>query len=305
MESIARARPELSLHLVTMKSRGDLFPDLPLEGENAKSLFTGVLEQALLDGKVDLCVHSLKDMGETQDERLPIVGMAKRGDPRDLLVLPAGGAGSGADSGANKRNAFTPAGFVPWPVPKSLSVGGPDPSLPVGCSSLRRRAQFSALAPELSLEPVRGNVPTRLAKLDSGQYGALILAAAGIERLGLTSRGGYFFSLKEMVPAAGQGVLAIQGHRGEDYPFLESVRDPLTEEEALAERTLIRALGCGCGSPAAAHARIRGGEIALTAMYGAEAGSPLFVEELSGERHKALPLAEELARLLLSRGQGR
>jgi hydroxymethylbilane synthase len=174
---------------------------------------------------------------------------------------------------------------------------------PIGCSSLRRSIQFRALAPKLHNAPIRGTVPTRLSKLDDGQYGALILAAAGLERLGIARPGARLFSLQEMVPAAGQGALAVQGRRGDDYPFLEVLRDPVSEEEALAERAFIRTLGCGCASPAAAYAQISGQEIRITGMYAPMdpdlIGLPFFRDEISGERRQALQLAEELARRLI------
>jgi hydroxymethylbilane synthase len=282
METIARSHPELSLRLITMKTKGDLHPELPLEdaagqGFTSKSLFTGALEQALAIGEVDLCVHCLKDMALDDDESLPIAGMAKRGDPRDMLLLPLRGGGD-------------PLHKIP---------GG----LPVGCSSMRRRIQLLARVPEAQVAPIRGNVPTRLAKMDQGQYGALILAAAGIERLGIRDRPGHFFAVRDMVPAAGQGVLALQGRRGEDYSFLDVLRDPLTEAAANAERHVIRTMGGGCNFPAAAYAEISGAEITLIAMYSADGSgrSPIFIEEISGDRDRALELAETLARRLLSR----
>jgi hydroxymethylbilane synthase len=275
MEPIARAYPELKLSLITMKTQGDLRQDLPLEGVQGKALFTGALEEALAQGKIDLCVHSLKDMPEHVSDDFPIVAMTRREDPRDMLLLPQGQSFAGLDA---------------------LGAG------PVGSSSIRRRVQLLALAPALTVLPVRGNVPTRLDKLDRGQYGALVLAAAGLIRLGIKGRPGHVFSVDEMVPAAGQGVLAVQGRRGDDLDFLEAVRDRVSEEEALAERTFVQAIGGGCGSPAAAYARISGGDIAITGMYGAEDGAFLFKDTLSGPREEGRRLAEKLARLLLKRG---
>jgi hydroxymethylbilane synthase len=273
MEPIARAHPELKLSLVTIKSQGDLRQDLPLEGIQGKALFTGALEEALAQGKIDLCVHSLKDMPEHLSPDFPIAAMTRREDPRDILLAPQGQG-----------------------VTDLESLG----AISVGSSSVRRRVQLLALAPRLKTAPVRGNVPTRLEKLDRGQYGALVLAAAGLIRLGI-HRPGYIFPVEELVPAAGQGILAVQGRRGEDLAFLEAVHDRLSEEEALAERTLIQTLGGSCGSPAAAHARIAGGVITLTGMYGDENGAFLVKEQLSGPREDGRRLAEKLARLLLER----
>ncbi|MFP3090045.1 hydroxymethylbilane synthase [Treponema sp. TIM-1] len=289
MGIIAKAHPEFSLRLVTMKTRGDLYPELPLEsgGAGGKDLFTGALEQALLKNEVDLCVHSLKDMAMEQDDLLPIVGMAKRGDPRDMLILPK------APETGNPEN------FTELSPGRALPLRQPGIA-PVGCSSMRRRIQLLVRAPELTVAPIRGNVPTRLAKLDQGQFGALILAAAGIQRLGIKDRRGYYFSVRDMVPAAGQGVLALQGRRGEDYAFLDALRDPVTEEEAGTERRVIRTLGGGCHFPAAAFARISGTEIVIIAIYAAGAASPFYREEISGDRDRKFELAESLARRLLS-----
>jgi hydroxymethylbilane synthase len=287
MDPIARAYPELRLHLITMKTFGDLHPELPLGQPDSsqklpppsfgKALFTGALEQALADGEIDLCVHSLKDMAEKTPEMLPIVGFSKRGDPRDILVLPNGQFFRGFDR--------------------------LDPALPVGSSSPRRRLQFQALAPGIITAPIRGNVPTRLSKMDEGQYGALIIAAAGLERLGIRDRQTHLFSVQEMIPAAGQGVLAVQGRRGENYDFLDAVQDPVSAEEAAAERIFIRTLDCGCGSPAAVYAKIDRQEIRIIALYAADINSPPFRDEISGEQEEGPRLAEKLARRLLQKGR--
>jgi hydroxymethylbilane synthase len=284
MASVAEAHPELSLRFVTIKTQGDLQPGPPLDAAG-KAFFTGALEKALAAGEIDLCVHSLKDMAVNLPSGLPIVAVAKRGDPRDMLILPEDHISGGP-----------------------VKIGELELSLPVGCSSPRRRIQLLALAPRLEAAPIRGNVPTRLSKLDGGQYGALVLAAAGLARLGISRGKTYVFSAGEMVPAAGQGVLAVQGRRGENYGFLDAVRDPVSEEEVMAERTFIRALDCGCGSPAAVFAQISGGEIRIIAMYSpvetAGAAAPILREEISGERAEAPRLAEKLARRLLRRGNG-
>jgi hydroxymethylbilane synthase len=295
MGIIARAHPELSLRMVAMKTRGDLHPELPLDGggTGGKDLFTGALEQALARNEVDLCVHSLKDMAVEPNELLPIAGMARRGDPRDMLILP------------KRRETGMPGSFTELSPGTALPLNQSDMApimVPIGCSSTRRRLQLLARAPDRAVAPIRGNVPTRLAKLDQGQFAALILAAAGIERLGVRDRPGYYFSVRDMVPAAGQGVLALQGRRGEDYAFLDALRDPVTEEEAQTERQVIRRLGGGCHFPAAAFARISGTEIAIIAMY-AFGDAPFSIEEIAGDRDRGLALAETLARRLLSKGE--
>jgi hydroxymethylbilane synthase len=284
MDAISRSYPELELELVTMKTHGDLNPDLPLEGRSGnKRLFTGTLEDALVRGGIDLCVHSLKDMEESPRTDLPIAAMAARGDPRDCLILPAG----------QKFESFALLD----------RLGRQNPSVPAGCSSLRRRIQLRSLAPSLVLGPVRGNVPTRIAKLEAGRYSLLVLAAAGLERLGILNRAAYLFPVHEMIPAAGQGVLAVQCRRGEDYGFLDAVRDPVTEQEALTERAFVHAAGGGCGSPAAAYAHVHGREIRLIALFAADAGAPAFRGEISGPQEESLKLAETLARELCKRAE--
>jgi hydroxymethylbilane synthase len=285
MEIIGKAHPGLRLGIVTMKTRGDLMPNTPFEemGEReGKGLFTDALEKALDSGEIDLCVHSLKDLSVNLNEALPIVAVAPRGDPRDMLVLPPGGEDIRSAGGI--LSAF-------------------DASLPVGCSGLRRRMQLAGLAPGIRVASIRGNVPTRLSKMDAGQYGALVLASVGLARLGV-KRPGYVFSVREMVPAAGQGALAVQGRRGEDYGFLDAVRDPVSEEETSAERVFIQTLDCGCGCPAAAYARVSGNEILIAGLYALNAESPLFREEIAGQRADAPRLARELARRLAHKAGG-
>jgi hydroxymethylbilane synthase len=232
-------------------------------------------------------------MAEKTPESFPIVAFSKRGDPRDTLVLPKGRIFEGFGISTELR----------------CSEGSPferlDPRLSVGSSSLRRRLQFQALAPGVTVAPIRGNVPTRIAKMDDGQYGALLLAVAGLERLGIRDRQTYVFSVQEMIPAAGQGTLAVQGRCGEDYGFLDTIRDPVSADEATAERAFIAALDCGCGSPAGVYAKISGSEIRIIALFAANAEAPLFRDEISGGREAGIRLAEELARRLLQKGRGR
>ena len=145
-----------------------------------------------LKGRIDLAVHSLKDMPMEESSKIPILGYTKREDVRDVLVLPEGGK--------------------PW---EGRGV--------IGCSSFRRRIQGERLFPQAEFRSIRGNVLTRLEKLDRGEYDALILAAAGLKRLGLEHRICRYFSAEEILPAAGQGILAVQGRAGEDYGFLETL----------------------------------------------------------------------------------
>lgn len=218
--------------LVTMKTVGDRILDRRLDEVGGKGLFVKELEKALLERRIDLCVHSLKDVPMEVSEGLPLIGYSKREDVRDVLVLPEG----------EKE---------------------PDPGLAIGTSSLRRMMQLRRLYPAMRTETVRGNVLTRLRKLDEGDYGALVLAAAGLSRLGLQHRISRYFTTEEMLPAGGQGILAVQGRAGEDYAWLEGFFDADAEVAARAERAFLRELDAGCSSPIAAYATVKNGVLTL------------------------------------------
>ncbi len=263
MARIREAAPEVKIELMTMKTTGDVFLDRTLDKIGGKGLFLKELEQALLAERIDLAVHSLKDMPMEQPDGLPILAYSGREDPRDVLILPRG-----CDS--------------------------LDRSAPIGCSSFRRQLQLQQLYPDVVVQPVRGNVLSRLQKLDDGMYGALVLAAAGIRRLGLEERISRYFTVEEILPAAGQGIMAVQGRAGADYPWLAAVNDQQAEYMALSERSFVRELDGGCSSPTAAFARISGGQICLTGLYYEGTGS----EYLTGSRCGPVAAAEQLGREL-------
>ncbi|MCD8105821.1 MAG: hydroxymethylbilane synthase [Lachnospiraceae bacterium] len=221
---IQRSHPELTVEILTMKTTGDKILNQSLEKIGGKGLFVKELDAALLDGRSDLSVHSLKDVPMELPQELPLIAFSAREDVRDALILP---------DGAKKL----------------------DFSKPVGCSSRRRMLQFAQLYPQAAFAPIRGNVQTRLKKLDGGEYCATILAAAGLKRLGLEDRISRYFTTEEMIPSAGQGILAVQGRAGEDYGFLEGYSDAEAEACAQAERAFVRALGGNCTTPVAAYAR--------------------------------------------------
>ncbi len=231
--------PQWEVSLLTMKTTGDKILDRTLDKIGGKGLFVKELDKALLDKRSDLSVHSLKDMPMEVSESLPLVAFSRREDPRDVLVLPKGCEGMDL-----------------------MDITGP-----IGCSSLRRRLQLSRLFPQIPCKDIRGNVLTRLDKLDRGGYGALVLACAGLKRLGLEDRISRYFEPDEMVPAAGQGILAIQGREGEDHSYLDGYDCQESRYAALAERAFVRELDGGCTSPVAAHARITDGTIRLDVLY--------------------------------------
>ena len=268
MDAIRAVRPDLRLELVTMKTTGDRILDRTLDQVGGKGLFVKELDAALLDGRVDLTVHSCKDLPMDIDPRIPLAGFTAREDPRDVLVLPEG-------------------------------VSELDPAKPIGCASPRRAAQLRALFPGMAVAPVRGNVLTRLVKLDGGQFSALVLAAAGLRRLGLEHRVSRYFTVEELLPAAGQGILALQARAGEDLSYLEGVLDADGAACALAERAFVRALDGGCSSPIAAHAVVEGGIITIDGLY-VDGQGRMRRDRLSGPREQG----EELARRLAERLRG-
>ena len=237
---IREKKPGCQVEILTMKTTGDKILDRTLEKIGGKGLFVKELDKALRDGCSDLSVHSLKDMPMELSEELPLLAFSKREDPRDVLVLP---------EGAEK-----------W-----------DRTLPVGCSSQRRMLQLKELYPDVTFLPVRGNIQTRLQKLQSGAYGALILAAAGLKRLGLENRIYRYFEPDEIIPAAGQGILAVQGRKGEDYAFLKAYNDPAAQAAQAAERAFVKYLNGGCSSPIAAYAEMKNGKLLLRGLYYQEA----------------------------------
>ena len=226
LDFIKAHHPALDVELLTMKTTGDIILDRTLDKVGGKGLFVKELDRALMDGRSDLSVHSLKDMPMEVPKELPLVAFSKREDPRDVLVLPKG-------------------------------VEKLDFSKPIGCSSQRRILQLKELFPEAEFQSVRGNVLTRLQKLE----------AAGLKRLGLEDRISQYFEPEEIIPAAGQGILAVQGRQDEGYGYLSGYDNLASRYEALCERAFVRTLNGGCSSPVAAHARIQDGKLLLMGLY--------------------------------------
>lgn len=254
--------------LVTMKTTGDRILDRTLDQVGGKGLFVRELDHALASGEIDLAVHSLKDLPMEQPDGLPVMAYPPREDARDALVLPDGYAAL-------------------------------DPAKPIGCASARRRVQLEALFPGHRVEPIRGNVLTRLEKLDAGQYGALVLAAAGLRRLGLEHRITRLFSPEELLPAAGQGILAVQARAGEYEGLLAKLDSAEARACALAERAVVRGLDGGCFAPIGAYAELKHGLLRVRGFYAQDGAS--VNAEVSGGASEAERLGAALAELLLER----
>jgi hydroxymethylbilane synthase len=245
-----------------------------------KGLFVKELDQALREHRIDIAVHSLKDMPMETQEDLPLLAFSRREDPRDALVLPRA---EGLESFGGLKDMETGIGTVL------------DPAKPIGSSSARRNLQLRELLGDTPVEGVRGNVLTRLSKLDRGDYCALVLACAGLKRLGLEGRISRVFDPSEMIPAAGQGIMVVQGRAGENYDFLACVNDKDAEIEALTERAFVRTLDGGCSSPIAAFAKAEGDEIRLAGLYCTEDGKDFKTGEISGRREDGEELGRRLA----------
>lgn len=278
MKDIRRLHPELELELITLKTTGDLILNQSLDKIGGKGLFVKELDQALFDGRIDIAIHSLKDMPMEEQEELPIVALPKRGDARDVLVLPS-----------EAKDSIKELSFDAIPELYLQNVGS---------SSARRKLQLEKLSAIIKTSGVRGNIVTRLAKLDRFEYSALVLAAAGLQRAQYEDRISRYFSVEEMIPAAGQGILAVQARRDCEVSFLEGIHDRTTHLEALAERSFVRVLEGGCSSPIAAHGVVSGQELKLTGLYYNENTREHTIGTLIGQADQPEFLGEQLAKQL-------
>lgn len=281
--------PDLAVQLEIIHTTGDRVLDVALTKVGDKGLFVKELEQALLDGRVHLAVHSCKDLPSLLPAGLILAAFPPRANPHDALVLPQG----------------APAPAVPPDNPLALLPTG----AVVGTSSLRRAAQLQALRPDIQIENVRGNVNTRLSKLDSGQYAALILAAAGLERLGMGTRISAVLPADLMLPAVAQGILAVE-IRSDDHATaarLATLDDPTARVAALAERALLRRLEGGCQVPIAAHAELlpNGDQFRLRGLVAALDGSTVIRGEQIGSTSEPEAAGVVLAEQLIAQGAQR
>jgi len=268
--------PGINVELVPMTTKGDIILDTPLAKVGGKGLFVKELEVAMLEDRADIAVHSMKDVPVEFPEGLGLEVICPREDPRDAFV-----------SNTIKSFAQLPQGAV------------------VGTSSLRRQCQIKALRPDLEIRDLRGNVNTRLKKLDNGEYDAIILAAAGLLRLEMPERIQEFIEPEVMLPANGQGAVGIECRT--DDEALKALLAPLgcesTRIRVLAERAMNRALEGGCQVPIGSYAVIQeNGEIFLRGLVGATDGSEILTSEITGTSENAEQLGNTLADQLLEKG---
>jgi hydroxymethylbilane synthase len=274
-----RARePGLEVELLVIKTQGDKILDVPLAKVGGKGLFVKEIEQALLDGAAQVAVHSMKDVPAELAEGLIMAAVSEREDPRDALVAAGGVTFAQLAQGAR-----------------------------VGTSSLRRQCQLLAARPDLRIQTLRGNVPTRLRKLDDGEFDAVVLAAAGLVRLGHAERITEHLEPSLSLPAVGQGVLGIET-RADDAGSMTRVREALHDDAAAdrvaAERAFLARLGGGCQTPLAAHATIVGPDLWIRGLVGTPDGTRILRAERRGPRASAAELGRALGEDLEGQGAG-
>jgi hydroxymethylbilane synthase len=264
------------------KTSGDVMRDVPLSVIGGKGVFTKELEQALLERRIDIAVHSLKDLPTLVPEGLLITAITEREDARDALILPEGASGGGVSSLRE--------------LPRGARVG---------TSSPRRTAQLKHLRPDVLVRELRGNVDTRLRKLDAGEYDAIILASAGLRRLGFAARISAAVPVGEMLPAVGQGALGVETRDDDEQTrqLVAALDHAPTRAACTAERSLLRALGGGCQFPIAAHAVADDGQgLRLEALVAAVSGERVLRDWVEGEASEAEQLGAALASKLQERG---
>lgn len=267
--------PSLIVEEKRMTTQGDRILDAPLAKIGGKGLFTKELETAMLAGEIDIAVHSLKDMPTEVPEGLVITAITERYDPGDAVVSPR-----------YQTLAALPRGAK------------------VGTSSLRRRAQLLAARPDLTLFDLRGNVNTRLEKLDAGEYDAIILAAAGLKRLGFGDRITEVLPRALCLPAVGQGALAIEARRDdhEVRKLVDFLRDEAMTDCAAAERAFLETVEGGCQVPVGVYAAVDGDQLSVEAVIASLDGRERFRDTRTGPRQEAKELGRELANVLLDAG---
>jgi len=267
--------PGLQVELLTMSTQGDRILDSPLAKIGGKGLFVKELEQGMLDGRADLAVHSMKDVPAVLPDGLCLGAILDREDPRDAFVSMQYSSVDDLPEGAR-----------------------------VGTSSLRRQCQLRARRPDLQILDLRGNVGTRLGKLDAGDYDAIVLACAGLKRLGLSARITHALTPEEMLPAIAQGVIGIECRV--DDPRVRSLIEPLNHDETwrrtAAERAMNATLAGGCQAPVAGYSLLNAGVVELRGLVGQPDGSTVIRGDISGSAEQAEALGKQLAEDLLSRG---
>jgi hydroxymethylbilane synthase len=278
------SRAGVSCEIIVIKTSGDRLAEAPLSDVGGKRLFVKEIEDALLDGRIDLAVHSSKDMPAVLPEGLALGAVLPRADARDAMVLPAPGSAMALEEVVRRLGE----------APR------------IGTSSVRRTAQLMRLFPGALFDPIRGNLDTRLRKLDAGDYNVLVLAAAGLSRLGHDDRISAALPPGTCVPAPGQGIIAVEvrGNDEKATSVVRAINDSAAAAALTAERTVVTRLGGGCQMPIGAYAAESGGALVLTAIVISVNGSKTARAEAEGPIADAALLGNRVAEELLARGAG-
>jgi len=275
---LKKAHPGLQVELLGMSTKGDRILDAPLAKIGGKGLFVKELEQGMLEGTADIAVHSMKDVPVELPEGLHLPIIMQREDPRDAFV----------------SNNYASLDELPQ-------------GACIGTSSLRRQSQLSERRPDLIIKPLRGNVNTRLAKLDAGEFDAIILASAGLIRLGFSERIASFISAEQSLPAIGQGAVGIECRKDDER--INSLLKPLHHEETAicvrAERAMNHRLNGGCQVPIAGYAELKDGKVHMRGLVGEPDGSHILRSEARGDASKTEQLGIQVAEELLNHGADR
>jgi hydroxymethylbilane synthase len=274
-DRLKKQHPEMKVEIVVIKTKGDIMQDVSLVKIGGKGVFVKEIEEALLRGEIDIAIHSMKDVPADLPEKLKIGIIPEREDPRDVLI-------------ARDRMKIEA-------LPRGARIG---------TGSLRRGIQLRNLLPDVEIFPLRGNLDTRIRKIESEDLDGVIVAAAGIRRMGWVHRVSQFIPVEIMLPAVGQGALGIEMRRGEDpiEEALSFLNHPNTWIEVGAERAFLKRLGGGCQLPIAAYGKIRDTDLILRGLVGSLNGRVIITEEVKGKPSDFSALGMILADRILERG---
>lgn len=273
VDELKKANPDVEFEVKVIKTKGDLITHLPLHKIGDKGLFTKEIEQQLLDEKIDLAIHSMKDMPSVLPEGLKFASLPKREDPRDVLVL---------------KEQYKTIDDLPQ-------------GAKIGTGSKRRTYQLLKYRPDLNIVPIRGNIDTRIKKIEDENLDGVVLAAAGLNRAGLDNHISYYLPTEIMIPAPAQGALALEIREGDSTmeEIISHIKDDLTEIQVVAERGFLAGVNGSCHVPMGAYCEIKDNKLHLSGIYGDEEGSKLVIKSITGSIEQAEEIGFELAKRVL------
>ena len=273
VEQLKKNNPDIEFEIKIIKTKGDLIKDLPLDKIGDKGLFVKEIEKSLLDKEIDMAVHSMKDMPSILPEGLKFASIPKREDPRDVLVLK---------EGYNDIND----------LPKGAKIG---------TGSKRRTYQLLKYRPDLEIVPIRGNIDTRIRKIEDENLDGIVLAAAGLNRAGLNHHISYHLPVDIMIPAPAQGALALEIREDDSNmeKIISHIKDEMTEIQVAAERGFLRGVNGSCHIPMGAYCEIKDNKLNLSGLYGDEEGNKLVIKSITGAIEEAEKIGFELAKNIL------